>query len=138
MNSLLNKVTEQEPNVQKDFDAQEFLKAQKLYISEIKLFPLTESPSDETDNFGWEDDSYYYLPYSNTWKWIRAYFIRNGIKLLTAEKDLDHYMVEAGIFESNEKRPKSRLMRADRRTPPLRKRVFMINKARFDEFLAQK
>ncbi|MFM9329403.1 hypothetical protein [Paenibacillus mesotrionivorans] len=133
-----NNQNEKETHGNEDIDAVQFLAAQKQYISEITLLSFPEKPSDETNEWGWEDNDYYYLVYSKTWSWIRAHFNRNGFKLILDEKDLDHYLIEAGVFESNEVRAKSKLKRADRKTPPLSKRVFMINKARFNEFLSEK
>lgn len=127
-----------ESSHREDSDAMLFLKAQSQYISEIKLLSFPEKSSDEYNDWGWEDNDYYYLIYSKTWSWIRAYFNRNGIKLKTADKELDHYLIEAGVFESNEIRAKTNLKRADRRTTPLKERVFMINKVRFNEFKSQK
>ncbi|MNM86639.1 hypothetical protein D3C81_987980 [compost metagenome] len=116
-------------------DAIQFLEAQRLYINHIKLFPFPEKPSDEMNGYGWEDESYYYLIYKDTWSWIRAYFNRNRIKLQTKAKELDHYLIEAAVFESNEER--NNLQRADQNIRGLDKRVFMINKARFNEFLSR-
>ncbi len=119
-------------------DAVHFLEAQNKYISEIELLPFPEKLPDESKDQGWEDNDFYYLIYSKAWSWIRAYFNRKGIKLKTNEKELDHYLVEAGVFESNEIRPKTNLKRADRKTTQLKERVFMINKIRFNEFLSRK
>lgn len=120
-------------------EAVQFLVAQRQYITEIKLLPFPEKPSDKKDEYGWEDNDHFYLIYKNAWSWIRAYFNRNGVKLnATSEKELDHYLIEAGVFESNEKRSKTNLKRADQRISTLTERVFKINKVRFNEFLFQK
>lgn len=129
---------ENEAGHKEDTDAVQFLLAQSQYISEIKMLSFPEETSDETNDWGWEDSEYYYLVYSKTWSWIRAYFNHKEVKLVSDTKKLDHYLIEAGVFESNEVRPKSNLKRADRKTPPLKQRVFMINKVRFNEFLSQK
>lgn len=126
-----------EANHKEDMDAKQFLSAQSQYISEIKMLSFPEETSDETNEWGWEDNEYYYLVYSKTWSWIRAYFNRKGVNLISDAKKLDHYLIEAGVFESNEVRPKNNLKRADRKTPPLKQRVFMINKVRFNELLSQ-
>ncbi|MFC5532229.1 hypothetical protein [Cohnella yongneupensis] len=126
---------EQENNQKEATDAVMFLRAQSQYISEIKMLVFPLEPSDEEGEWGWEDNDYYYLVYSKTWSWIRAYFTRKGFKLRITEKDLDHFLVESGIFESNEIRSKTNLKRADFRTSQLSNRVFKINKLRFNEFL---
>ncbi|MGR6544852.1 hypothetical protein [Paenibacillus tundrae] len=120
---------------EQDVDAVNFLTAQLQYISEITMLPFSEDVPNETKEWGWEDEQNYYLIYSRTWSWIRAYFNQKGIKLKTEEKQLDNYLIEAGVFESNEKRPKTNLKRADRKTPPLKQRIFMINKIRLNEFI---
>jgi hypothetical protein len=134
----ISNVYENEVNQKIDAEAMEFLIAQSQYISMINMLSFPEENSEVTNEWGWEDNEYFYLVYSNTWRWIRAYFNRKGIKLISDEKDLDHYLIEAGVFESNEVRPKNKLKRADRNTRPLKQRVFMINKVRFNELLSQR
>lgn len=120
---------------EQDVDAVKFLKAQLQYISEITMLSFPEDAPSETKEWGWEDEQYYYLIYSKTWSWIRAYFNRKGINMKMKEKQLDNYLIEAGIFESNEERPKTNLKRADRKTAQLKQRIFMINKLRMSEFI---
>lgn len=116
-------------------DAIQFLKALQIHISEIEIHPIINGLS-KTSEQGLEDDTHYYLIYTQTWSWVRSYFNRNQISLNTKEeKKLDHYLIDAGVFESNEIRAKTSLKRADRRHPPLKPRVFMINKNRLVDFL---
>ncbi|GMK40546.1 hypothetical protein PCCS19_36020 [Paenibacillus sp. CCS19] len=133
-----NNELENDTNRKEDIDAINFLTAQSKYISEITMLAFPEDPSVENSEWGWEDNEYYYLVYSKTWSWIRAFFNHNEIKLKLNEKELDDYLIEAGVFESNEIRPKTKIKRADRKTPPLKQRVFMINKLRLHEFLSHK
>ncbi|GKU79434.1 hypothetical protein [Paenibacillus sp. L3-i20] len=120
-------------------DPVEIAKLLKEYTLQYKLIPFYTEPIDKEQNWGWEDNDYFYLPYASTWKWIRGILENRQYILKMKDKQIDEYLIEYEIFESNEER-KTGVKRADRNSTVYagkKERVLMIKKESMNDFLTK-